>query len=104
MISTIVPVPNLKTSNINNANTYEYRLRIKTHAVPSRGITPIQSPARLGLAMGVATGLFFSVCRANAATTVTTADQNFILAAAQGGMTEVKMGRIGCQKWANATM
>ncbi len=48
--------------------------------------------ARLGMALAV--GLLLAVSRANAAATVSTADQNFILAAAQGGMTEVKLGEL----------
>jgi predicted outer membrane protein len=52
--------------------------------------------ARLGMALAV--GLLLAVSRANAAATVSTADQNFILAAAQGGMTEVKLGELAAQK------
>jgi putative membrane protein len=44
-----------------------------------------------GLAL-LAVGLL--VPRANAAMTISTADQGFILAAAQGGMTEVKLGEL----------
>jgi putative membrane protein len=47
--------------------------------------------ATLGMAL-LAAGLL--VPRANAATTVSMADTNFILAAAQGGMTEVKLGEL----------
>jgi putative membrane protein len=47
--------------------------------------------ATLGMAL-LAVGLL--VPRANAETTVSMADANFILAAAQGGMTEVKLGKL----------
>src|ERR1022692_2187678 len=49
--------------------------------------------ATLGLTL-LAVGLIIAVPRANAATTVSTADKDFILAAAQGGMTEVKLGEL----------
>ena len=52
--------------------------------------------AILGMTL-LAAGLLISVPRANAATTVSTADKNFILAAAQGGMTEVKLGELAAQ-------
>ena len=42
----------------------------------------------------LAAGLLITVPRANAAITVSMADKNFILAAAQGGMTEVKLGEL----------
>jgi putative membrane protein len=47
--------------------------------------------ATLGMAL-IAVGLL--VPRVNAATTVSMADKDFILAAAQGGMTEVKLGEL----------
>ena len=50
--------------------------------------------ATLGIAL-VAAGLLVS--RANAATPVATADQGFMLAAAQGGMTEVKLGELAAE-------
>jgi putative membrane protein len=46
----------------------------------------------------LAVGLLMAVPGANAATTVSTTDQGFILAAAQGGMTEVKLGELAAQK------
>ena len=44
--------------------------------------------------VAVALLLLLAVPRANAATTVSMADNDFILAAAQGGMTEVKLGEL----------
>jgi putative membrane protein len=49
--------------------------------------------ATLGMAL-VAVGFMIAVPRANAAPTVCTKDCNFIQAAAQGGMTEVKLGEL----------
>jgi putative membrane protein len=49
--------------------------------------------AVLGMAL-VAVGFMISIPRANAAPTVCTKDCNFIQAAAQGGMTEVKLGEL----------
>ena len=53
--------------------------------------------ATLGMAL-TAVGLLIAVPGANAAPTVSTSDQDFILAAAQGGMTEVKMGELASQQ------
>jgi putative membrane protein len=52
--------------------------------------------ATLGMTL-LAAGLFITVPRVNAAITVSMADKNFILAAAQGGMTEVKLGELAAQ-------
>jgi putative membrane protein len=49
--------------------------------------------ATLGMAL-VAVGFMIAAPRANAAPTVCTEDCNFIQAAAQGGMTEVKLGEL----------
>jgi putative membrane protein len=71
---------------------------VSMHAVEqdnARSPKHIASSAAARLAMAlVAVGLLIAVPRANAAATVSTADQEFILAAAQGGMTEVKLGEL----------
>ena len=50
----------------------------------------------LGMTL-LAAGLLITVPRANAAITVSMPDKNFILAAAQGGMKEVKLGELAAQ-------
>jgi putative membrane protein len=51
------------------------------------------SASKLGMAL-MAVGLLLAIPCAKAETTVSMADTNFILAAAQGGMTEVKLGAL----------
>jgi len=53
--------------------------------------------ATLGMAL-VAVGLLLAVPSAKAETKLSTADTDFILAAAQGGITEVKLGELAAQK------
>ena len=50
----------------------------------------------------VAAGFYLAMPCTKAATTVVTGDQNFILAAAQGGMTEVKLGDLAAQNGTRA--
>jgi putative membrane protein len=52
---------------------------------------------RRGMAM-VVVGLLFAVPGAKAEPQLSTSDKDFILAAAQGGMTEVKLGELAAQK------
>lgn len=60
-------------------------------------VIPTTALAALGLVL-VAAGLLVS--SAHAATVVSDADKSFILAAAQGGMTEVKLGELAAQNGA----
>jgi putative membrane protein len=54
------------------------------------------SATKLGIGL-MAVGLLLAAPCAKAQTTVSMADTNFILAAAQGGMTEVKLGELAAQ-------
>ena len=59
-------------------------------------LTASSAAGKLGMAL-VAVGLLLAVPCAKAAT-ISTADNDFILAGAQGGMTEVKLGELAAQK------
>jgi putative membrane protein len=52
--------------------------------------------SRAALAMAV--GLLIAIPSANAAAEVSSGDKDFMMAAAQGGMTEVKLGELASQK------
>ena len=52
---------------------------------------------KTGLGLVLLTGLFMGVPCINAAAMVSKADQSFMMAAAQGGMTEVKLGQLAVQ-------
>jgi len=74
-----------------NTNT-----ELKTHTAEQGNTSFLKiisksASATLGMAL-LTVGLL--VPRANAAMTISTADQGFILAAAQGGMTEVELGQL----------
>lgn len=59
----------------------------------------LPNPASAALALTlVALGFLFAVPHANASSTISTADKDFIMAAAQGGMTEVKLGELAARK------
>jgi putative membrane protein len=60
-------------------------------------LIPCSSTTRLGVAL-VAMGLLLAAPCAKAQTKLATADKIFILAAAQGGMTEVKLGELAARK------
>src|SRR5580765_1824232 len=59
-------------------------------------LTASSAAGKLGMAL-VAVGLLLAVPCTKAAT-ISTADNDFILAAAQGGMTEVKLGELAAQQ------
>ena len=71
------------------------------HAVEQNTVRPSQligrSPAAR-LALFLTAGLFLAVPCIKAETNLAQADKGFILAAAQGGMTEVKLGELAAQK------
>jgi len=79
-----------------NINTKSKRAAKQDNACYTK-ITPCLSIARLGIAM-VAIGCLLAVPCANAQMKLATADKTFILAAAQGGMTEVKLGELAARK------
>ena len=76
-------------------NTNTKAQRTVEHGKPRFAKLIFNSASALGLAL-VALGLL--VPNANAATAVSAADQEFMQASAQGGMTEVKLGELAAQK------
>ena len=78
-----------------NTNT-ESKLAVEHNNARYPKLTTDSVAARLGVAL-MAVGLLAVPC-VQAATKLSMADENFILAAAQGGMTEVKLGELAGQK------
>ena len=79
-----------------NNNTESKRAVEQDHARLPQLIVSAAA-AKLGLTL-MALGLLLAVPCAKAETKLSTADNDFILAAAQGGMTEVKLGELAARK------
>jgi putative membrane protein len=88
----IAQISHQKQNYINQTILMNINTKSKpTMNTPFLKIISKSTSATLGMVL-LAVGLL--VPRANAASTVSMADTNFILAAAQGGMTEVKLGEL----------
>ena len=76
----------------------ESKCVVKQNKTRFTKLIPCSSTTRLGVAL-VAMGLLLAVVPCvKAQTKLATADKTFILAAAQGGMTEVKLGELAARK------
>ena len=70
---------------------------MESNKAPVRRLLGRAAAARLGLALAAA-GLLFGVSCMKTESKLSTADRDFLLAAAQGGITEVKLGELAAQK------
>jgi putative membrane protein len=88
--------PTVTKESLMNTNT-EPKNAVKQDNARFPKLIASSAAARLGMALA-AVGLLLAVPCAKAETQISAADKDFILAAAQGGMTEVKLGELASSR------